>query len=366
MLSLLCMPSWLATFLSILVAILVLLLMITVHELGHYIAGRILKFKINEFAIGFGKPLFRRIGKKTGQAFSIRILPLGGYCAFEGEDTESPDPGAFNMQKPWKRLIVLFCGPLMNFLFALLVVIISFQSYGQFLLQTSSVLPDASDSQIVTTEEMRLQKDDIIVSVNGKEIYINTDLTAAVKELSVNEYADVEVIRGGERKTVKVLFRKYEYETKNQEGETVKSQAVGFGITLTSVNHRFGFFESLGRSFVYIFKMFVETVKLPVSLVTGALGVNDIGGPITTITMTAEFAQMGFNYLLEIIAMIGISLAVFNLFPIPALDGARMVFTTIEWIRGKPINRKVEGYIHAIGLVLLFGLIIIIDLLHFL
>ena len=106
-------------FLYILLAIAVLLVLITVHELGHYVAGKILGFKINEFAIGFGPALYKRVNKKTGEVFSIRVLPLGGYCAFEGEDEDNPSKDAFNNKAPWRRLIVLVSGVLFNFVFGI-------------------------------------------------------------------------------------------------------------------------------------------------------------------------------------------------------------------------------------------------------
>ena len=127
---------------SVLLAILILLAMITVHEFGHYIAGKIFKFKINEFAIGFGPALYKRT-KKNGEVFSVRALPLGGYCAFEGEDEENSHPDAFNNKKPWQRIIVLFAGAFMNYLLALLLIITSFFAYGQLLLMTYRV--DASE-----------------------------------------------------------------------------------------------------------------------------------------------------------------------------------------------------------------------------
>ena len=111
--------------LYLLLALLILLVMVTIHEFGHYLAGKILNFKINEFSIGFGKSLYSHTSKKTGEVFSIRLIPLGGYCAFEGEEAGTDVPGAFNKMAPWKRLIVLFCGPFFNILSAVLFSIIS-------------------------------------------------------------------------------------------------------------------------------------------------------------------------------------------------------------------------------------------------
>ena len=118
------------TILYIALAICVLLFMITVHEFGHYTAGKLLKFKINEFSIGFGKALISKT-KKNGEKFSIRIFPLGGYCAFEGEDEDNKEnPDAFNNQKAWKRLIVLFMGAFFNFLSAIIFAVIFLMAFG--------------------------------------------------------------------------------------------------------------------------------------------------------------------------------------------------------------------------------------------
>ena len=108
----------------ILIALCCLMFMVIVHEFGHYIAGKILGFKINEFAIGFGPKLFSRTNKKTGEVFSIRALPLGGFRAFEGEDEENPSPNAFNNKSPWRRLIVLVSGVLFNFVFGVITAAI--------------------------------------------------------------------------------------------------------------------------------------------------------------------------------------------------------------------------------------------------
>ena len=129
-----------------------------------------------------------------------------------------------------------------------------------------------------------------------------------------------------------------------------------------SADVRFGFFESLGRSVVYAFKNCSVTLRAMGQILTGKLGVNNLSGTIGTISLTSQYAAMGFRYLLEIAGMIGVSLAVFNLLPIPALDGARAVFVLIEWVRGKPINRKVEGTIHAVGLIALLAFSLCIDL----
>ena len=128
---------------AVLLALLILLAMITVHEFGHYLAGKIFRFKINEFAIGFGPALFKR-RRKNGELFSVRAVPLGGYCAFEGEEGETIHPDAFNNKKPWQRIIVLLAGAAMNYLLALVLLLLSFFSFGQLLVMAYRV--DGADT----------------------------------------------------------------------------------------------------------------------------------------------------------------------------------------------------------------------------
>ena len=162
---------------SVLLAILVLLVMITIHEFGHYIAGKIFKFKINEFAIGMGPAIFKRKNKTTGEIFSIRILPLGGYCAFEGEDDDVDSPNAFNNKKPWQRIIVLVAGATMNFLLGMLILMIGVGAYGQNAVETYDIKP----SHDVMISQNSLRKNDVIYKINGKNIYMATDISSALK-----------------------------------------------------------------------------------------------------------------------------------------------------------------------------------------
>ena len=147
--------------LYLLLALAILLTMVVIHEFGHYIAGKILKFKINEFSIGFGKSLFSRKSKKTGEVFSLRLIPLGGYCAFEGEEEGSEHEGAFNKQAPWKRLIVLFSGAFFNILSGIIFSIILLCATGYDIPQIYSV-----DSVAVITQST-LKNDDKLISVDG-------------------------------------------------------------------------------------------------------------------------------------------------------------------------------------------------------
>lgn len=349
----------------VLIAVLVILVMITVHEFGHYISGKILGFKINEFAIGFGPKLFKK-QKKDGEVFSVRVLPLGGYCAFYGEDEDDSDPAAFNNKKPWRRIIVLVSGAFMNYLLALVLIMVSFAAYGETALCPVDIVDEPA------YYGYSFESKDVIISANGKNIYMTTDLMNALSGKKQGEKVKFKIQRLGETVTKDIMlrsdadFKSYEdtqklfdalgiyYEAEN--GEIVKS-----GLYSTSV--RFSFFETIGRGFEYSFKIAGTIFGVIGQLLTGRLSLSSVGGTITTITVTADAVKTGgMRYLLSIASFIGVNLAVFNLLPIPALDGSRVVFTAIEGIRRKPINRKAEGIIHTVGFILILIFAVLVDL----
>ena len=336
--------------------------MVTIHELGHYLAGKKLGFKINEFAIGFGPALFKR-KTKGGEYFSVRALPLGGYCAFEGEDEEAATEQSFEKQPPWKRIIVLAAGAFMNFFVTLLIVVATYSTSGQYVFAVGEVLPD--DIGNTTETKYLLKKDDVILSVNGNEIYLSSELTRALKKAAEtpDKTVSLEIIRGGERMTVEAKLRNYVLKYVDKDGKTVETHSFGLGILQSSTLQRFGFFESVGRGTKYCFKMAGEVLSVIGQLVTGKLSIESLSGPVSTITITAEVASYGFRQLLEIVTLIGVNLAVFNLLPIPALDGCKILFTIIEWIRGKAISKKIEGIVNFAGFVFLIGFAILVDLL---
>lgn len=339
----------------ILIALVILMFMITVHELGHYIAGRILGFKINEFAIGMGPKIFSK-KLKNDQIFSLRCLPLGGFCAFEGEDEDNPSPAAFNNQKPWKRLIVLFSGAFMNFISAVLIVIIAFSCFGDYLPYIHDIYPKESIEQ---SSENSLQVGDTILEINGKPVLLNVDITKMIQQ--AGNTSDILVLRNGEKKLLSGV-EKGKYTVESEDG-TVK-EYFGWGVSVAyggNERTRFTFGEALQRSLPYCFRTAGYVLETLGGLVTGLIGLDQIGGPITTIDIASQVARSGFANILMLITLISVNLAVFNLLPIPALDGSKMIFVIIEWIRGKPVNRTVEAYIHFAGLILLFGFVILVD-----
>lgn len=416
----------LTTILYIILAIVVLLILITVHEFGHYLAGKMLGFKINEFSIGFGKhTIFQKINKK-GEKFSIRLIPLGGYCAFEGEDEDNPNnPEAFNNQKPWKRLIVTLAGVFFNFLFGVLTAAI-------FLMCTQYAIPQVYQ---LAPGNTYLQEGDIIRAINGKDLEIYRHMSDVTANYGEGEEFVITIERDGEIIDITIAKQNYQafyyvaneagiinnlydvggnpvssqdfkeimmsitptkaedgsyekpqitsvyaYYYKNDAGElvaytndeiiekamiTLAPEGVSLGFVYSNYAQRYGFFESILKAWPFSFYICGVMLSALAGIFTGATQLKDLGGTVTAIGQMAEISQMGFTQFLMLFPLLSLNLALFNILPIPALDGARAVFILIEMIFRKPVPRKIEGYIHMVGLILLFALVIFLDVYHF-
>ena len=346
--------------LSILVAIVALMVMILVHESGHYLLGKALKFKINEFSIGFGPALFSKKNAKTGELFSVRLIPLGGYCAFEGEDAESTVEGAFNSQKPWKRIIVLLAGVTFNFISAVIILTILFSTYGY-------TLPKVVELNEPTAAfEQNFEVGDLIYRVNGKNVYSVIDTNISSLLADSEECAEVVVIRGGEKRTLTVSRGEFKTTTVDESGTTTETTYHGFGINIGYDYYRMAFFEALGRSFIFIWQLVLLTFKTIGGLFTGAVGLKgSVGGTVTSVAAMGKITMtLGFRGVLLMFGIMSASVALMNALPFPALDGCRVIFVLIEMIFRKPVNRKVEAIIHTVGIVILFAFAILCDILN--
>ncbi len=416
--------------LYVFIAICALLFMIMIHEFGHYTAGKLLGFKINEFAIGFGKPLFKKT-KKNGEVFSLRLIPLGGFCAFEGEDEDKPDvKGAFNTMPVWKRLIVLFSGAFFNFLSALVFAVIFLMASGYVdKVQVTSVqVPTAVEA----SQQEWIKEGDIILAVDGEycnlvydkyftnmvstydegkdfvvkvkrdgkvmDITVSKQITNTLpnstienktvfsvdglsyscyiekgddNKLQVVEFTDGDVTKVktkyavGEDNKVVINGRTLTVKTSKSADDVETYTLEGAVLGVSTAYYKYGFFEALGHTFVFCFQWAWKIILILWQLLTGQLAITSLGGTVTTVITMAEATKANFANLLLLLPLISINLSVFNLLPIPALDGARMVFVAIEGIRGKPINRNVEGWIHFIGLMVLLAFVVVVDILHF-
>jgi len=370
----------------IVIAVLVLLFMVLIHELGHYVAGKMLKFKINEFSVGFGPKIIQKT-KKNGEVFSLRAIPLGGYCAFEGETEDGvSSPEAFHNQKPWKRLIVLFFGAFFNFLSAIIFSFILLLANGYDLVQVKDV-----DSSSINYEI--LQESDVIYGVNNIEIDFVKDnsFNALVTLYCKDKYktyvgddltSNYSFIDDGDTYYIKTQTIPLNIKRENDKIEKVANVQViydsdgefeSWTFLLTEEeteefmlgSYKYTFGESLVQCVPFTFKWAWKTILLLGDLITGNLPLTTLTGPVGTVNMIASFTQQSASFLLVMLPLIAVNLAVMNLLPIPALDGFQMIFTTIEWVRKKPLNQNVVNLINNIGLILLFGLVIVVDVLHF-
>ena len=408
---------------GILLAILILLAMVSIHEFGHYVAGKLLNFRITEFSIGFGPAIFKKRSKKSGELFAVRIIPLGGYCAFDGEDydeedarsdlptedgamvqapftellegeeaekdptvsatspapieEEYPQPKGerFNDQAPWKRIIVLVAGALMNYLLALVLLLIMCFSYGVPMCITVPVGYQGEKLTPAAWETSTVQVLDILVSIEGREIDMYTDCMDALAGKKAGDSVSVVVYRLYEEtvdgKPVRSWREKEVSLTLLADGDFSNSaemekleKAIGLSIGTNSVKR--DFWHTVGGAFEYSGEMATAVLRTLGELITGAFGdktADVVGGPISMIGQTAQAASASPFSFLYIASFIGVNLAVFNLLPVPALDGCKVIFCIIEWIRKKPVNRKVEAIINFAGIVVLFGFAILIDLL---
>ena len=331
----------LITILSIVAALLVLSMLVTIHELGHFAAGRLLGFTILEFSVGMGPVLLKR--KKRGMQFSLRALPIGGMCRFYGEDEEVQDGVCFNAQPLWKRFVVLVAGPLTNLLFAVILAVIALTTYGDF-------VPSIDEISGTDTPAYRagLLSGDIIQAVDGKRIqYYNQTSQFILDADGVSMTLTVE--RDGDSQDITVV-----------NFYNAAKQRNLIGITIVPARKVYAFFPAIGQSFRYVADTVSETFQFFGRLFHGQVASTDVAGTVGIVTYLSEAVRSDLETVLRMTILISISLGIMNLVPLPALDGGRLVFVVIEAIFRRPVNRKVEGMIHFIGLIALFALLLLL------
>lgn len=329
------------TLLSIVGALLVLTVLVFVHELGHFYAGKKLGFRIDEFAIGMGPVVCSK--EKNGTRFAIRALPIGGLCAFHGEDEGVSDPECFNAQPVWKRMIVVLAGPFMNILLAVVLAVIILMTYGEY-------MPMINDFTAENTpaEAAGIQVGDIITEIDGKSITYYAECTDYIRQA---DHAGIEITvrRGGSDVT---LTARDIYDPESGSNR--------LGIYISPERLRYGLLEAATNSVRYTCYIVKEMFKVLGGLFTGSVTSDDVAGPVGTISIIGQAVRAGFEVVLRLGVLISINLGIMNILPIPALDGGRFLFMVIEAVRGKPIPPEKEGMIHMAGLVLLFSLMILL------
>jgi regulator of sigma E protease len=305
------------------------------HEFGHFIVAKLSGARVNEFSIGFGPRLFK---KKYGETeYSFRALLFGGYVALEGEDEKSSDPRAI-VNKPWPvRLAVFAAGPLMNILLAFLLLFIVFFNIGSPIPQVKSVMEG------YPAEKAGILPGDKIVMVNNTKINTWEELEKAISS-NGERVLTIEIQRENQilQKQVKPIFDK-------------NASKVMIGIVPDYERSISLAFKTAINQTVYFSKLIILSL---VMLVTGKVSVNDIMGPVGIVQAVGTVAKTGVINLLAFSALISVNLGLFNLLPLPALDGGRILFVLAEAVRGKPLPPEKEGYIHYLGFLLLIALLI--------
>lgn len=341
---------------SIIFAILLFSFLIFIHELGHFVAAKLSGVQVNEFAMFMGPAIFK---KQVGETlYSIRCIPIGGYCAMEGEDEQSDNPRAFGSAKWWKRLIILVAGSFMNFVAGLLIMVIVFMPTKQLILPVI----ESFESYSTVSGEQGLQAGDRILEVDGEKIYVQSDF-GMLLSLNQGDVHDLVVERNGSKVYLND-FVMQRHEVKDEQGNT----QMLYGMNFTEKDATFS--DKVQYAWNNTINV-IRSVRLSLQmLISGQAGIGDMTGPVGIVQIMSDTAQASDTTLDAVLnmlyfgAFIAINLAVMNMLPIPALDGGRVVAllltTGIEAVTRKKINPKYEGYIHAAGMVLLLGLMAVI------
>lgn len=330
-----------------LVAILFFGFLIASHELGHFSFAKLFKVTVNEFSLGMGPAIFKR--KKNGTTYALRILPIGGFVSMEGEDEESEDENAFSRKKVWQKIIIVAAGAITNLILGLILVAVVLSMEN--LIGTNKVIDFYEGA---TSAQTGLCKNDEILAIDGHRIFSDMDISFLMSR-SDDGVFDMTVRRDGKKTELHDVTFKCQKEDKYT---VIEYDFIILGEEPNVLN----VIENSFKRSVSI----VRIVWLSLfDLVTGKYGLTDLSGPVGTVNVIADATQNavnkdGLKSALEMMALISINIGVFNLFPLPALDGGRLFFLCLEGIRRKPINPKYEGFVHAAGLVLLLGLMLVV------
>ncbi len=327
-------------------AILLLGIIILLHELGHFWGARLTGVPVVEFSVGFGKKLWSK-KSEAGVTYTVRILPLGGYCRFMADDEDGvvDQPGAYSKQKIWKRAFISIAGPLMNYITAFALLFLIFFAVGlpvDLEPVIGGVIPG------LPAEEAGFLPGDQIVSINGTQVESASETSQAIAAAGDGEIA-FGLQRGRETIVIEATPLWVEAENRAMIGIEYRQDRV--------ISQKLGFGPSLRGSLDTMAQMSVMIVNVLRDLVFKGQGVEDLSGPIGTVVAIKEQTQVGgiMSYM-NLAAMISVNLGLFNMLPIPGLDGSKLVFLLIEKVRGKRLDPRKEGTVILIGFALLIGI----------
>jgi len=320
--------------LTAILALLLFAVLIFPHELGHFLMARATGVQVNEFVFGMGPAIWQ---KQRGETlYSIRVFPIGGYCAMEGEDTESDNERSFSNKAAWQKLLVLIAGSAMNVLICVVIVTVIIGISGTA--TTKITVLDKTQP----AWQAGLRPGDKIVAVNSEPISSWTDLSMAIQKN--HDDLKISYIRGGNRHTVSVKA------VKNDDRYVIGIMPQLDHNPLNAVRNGIKTTGTMTGALFSGLKM----------LITGKAGADDVSGPVGIVSMVHQSASRGAVFFFLLMAFMSLNLAIINMLPFPALDGGRVIFVLIRAVTGNAITDRMEAAVHAIGLMLLLGLIIVI------
>lgn len=325
----------------IIAAILFFELIIIIHEGGHFAAARLMKIKVNEFSVGMGPKIFSL--SRRGTKFSLRWVLFGGYCAMEGEDEDSSEKGSFSSKSPAARMFVVAAGAIMNLLlgFVLVVALVS----SSELVGTTTV---ARFDDNAVSAASGLQAGDVIKSIDGMRVYTSTDVSTGLSR-SADSTVEMDVVRNGEKLSLNVSF-----DTTEENG----TQFIKMDFWLIGNEKTFlGVVENSLATFISYIRMVFLSVA---DIISGRFGLSDLSGPVGAVSAVSTAVKTGSGMGLRLMALLTINVGLFNLFPIPALDGWRFFMLLGEALFKKKLPPKWEYAVNAAGLAVLLGIMVIV------
>lgn len=340
----------------ILAAILVFGVLIAVHELGHFMAAKACGVRVNEFSIGMGPALWKK--QKGETQYSLRLFPVGGFCAMEGEEEDSDDPTALNNQGFWAKLLIFAAGAAMNFIAGLLIILVLYADAQAFYVPVVAGFADGCPLESADG----LQEGDRLLRIDGEKVYVYSDISLLMG-LNKTGAFDLQIERNGEVITLRD-FTMERREYTDQNGKAYTGYGLYFGAEEATLGRKLSYSWNNAMDFVRLVRLSLQM------LVTGQAGVKDLSGPVgivSTMTQVGEQAattRAAVENIAYLAALIAVNLAVMNLLPLPALDGGKIFFLVINAVSmqlfKKQIPAKYENYIHFAGLILLLALMAVI------
>ena len=340
----------------ILAAILVFGVLIAVHELGHFMAAKACGVRVNEFSIGMGPALWKK--QKGETQYSLRLFPVGGFCAMEGEEEDSDDPTALNNQGFWAKLLIFAAGAAMNFIAGLLIILVLYADAQAFYVPVVAGFADGCPLESADG----LQEGDRLLRIDGEKVYVYSDISLLMG-LNKTGAFDLQIERNGEVITLRD-FTMERREYTDQNGKAYTGYGLYFGAEEATLGRKLSYSWNNAMDFARLVRLSLQM------LVAGQAGVKDLSGPVgivSTMTQVGEQAattRAAVENIAYLAALIAVNLAVMNLLPLPALDGGKIFFLVINAVSmqlfKKQIPAKYENYIHFAGLILLLALMAVI------